>query len=387
MQTDPEPSTRRIARKRARRQKQPDEFLSLWPNLYIFHFLRGRILTAIRLSQSVAAGISARPDESNFGLALMADAFGEGSGPLARDVHKFRIRGNLIQHRKDALRFRQQAAIEVGFELQKRVVDSQPVVAHAAQDQVHVFLLPRKPLENLQKLGGGRIQRVVEFGFVDFGSGFPAESLLAKVSDFPVYIQILTLKMFQLRCKIEHLRAQRRAHLERRSARIFVELADFIRGGIRILLHGDLTEFRRAGFEDAAKSQLRASGSGRRVGRAGRHASQSEQQSDSQKRNFHRVDRIRGSLFRVAPPVRLAVVLPGAPAPATKARGRTTAAASGKPNRIFTCSACKWHNATASASAASAGSGVSVMDSSALTIICICRLSACPLPVTDAFTS
>src|SRR5882724_6541634 len=200
MQTDPEPSTRRIARERARRQKQPDEFLSLWLNLYIFHFPRGGILTATRLSQSVAAGISARPDESSFGLALMADAFGEGSGPLARNVHKFRIRGNLIQHRKDALRFRQQATIEVGFELQQRVVDSQPVVAHPARDQVDVLLLARQPLENLQKLRRGRIQRVVEFGFMDFGAGFPAERLLAKVCDFTLYIQILTLKMFQLRC-------------------------------------------------------------------------------------------------------------------------------------------------------------------------------------------
>ena len=36
---------------------------------------------------------------------------------------------------------------------------------------------------------------------MDFGAGFPAERLLAKVSDFPVHIQILTLKMFQLRGK------------------------------------------------------------------------------------------------------------------------------------------------------------------------------------------
>jgi len=70
----------------------------------------------------------------------MTDAFGEGPGPLPRYIYKFRIRGNLIQHRKDALRFRQQAAIEIGFELQQRVVDSQPVVRHAPHDQIDVFL-------------------------------------------------------------------------------------------------------------------------------------------------------------------------------------------------------------------------------------------------------
>src|SRR6267143_1413857 len=193
--------------------------------------------------------------------------------------------------------------------------------------------------------------------------------------------------MSQLRGKVEHFCAQPRAHLERRSARILVELANFISGGIRILLHGNLDELRGAGFEDAAKSQLCASGSGRAVSRAGRQANQSEQQSDAQKRSFHRVDRMRGSLFRVAPPVRMTVVTPGAPAAAPRARGRTTALPSGKPNRLLAWSACKWHNATASASAASAGSGVSVMESSARTIICICRLSAWPWPATEAFTS
>jgi len=87
----------------------------------------------------------------------MADAFGERPGPLACDIHKFRIGGNLIEHRKDALRLRQQAAIEVRFELQQSVVNAQPVVAHAARDQVYMFLLPRQTLENLQKLRRGRI--------------------------------------------------------------------------------------------------------------------------------------------------------------------------------------------------------------------------------------
>src|SRR6266850_7769985 len=207
-------------------------------------------------------------------LTLMADAFGEGPRPLACDIHKLRIRGNLIQHRKDALRFRQQAAIEIGFELQQRVVDSQPVVAHPARDQVDVLLLACQSLENLQKLRRRRIQRVVEFGFMDFGAGFPAERLLAKVGDFTVYIQILTLTMFQLRCKIEHLRAQRRAYLERRSTGILVELAYLVRGSVRIFTHRNLNEFRRAGFEDAAKSQLRGTGGGGGICRPGRKRSQ-----------------------------------------------------------------------------------------------------------------
>ena len=36
--------------------------------------------------------------EQGLTLALMADALGEGPRPLARDIHEFRIGGNLIQN-------------------------------------------------------------------------------------------------------------------------------------------------------------------------------------------------------------------------------------------------------------------------------------------------
>src|SRR5467141_1288339 len=165
-------------------------------------------------------------------LTLVANALGERSGPLAGDVHETGITGDLIEHGQDALRFRQKAAVEIGFELQQGVVNSQPVVSHSPRNQVDVFLLPREPFEYLQKLRRGRIQRVVESSFVDFGTGFPAESLLAKVGDFPVDIQILALKMFQLRGKINHLRAQPGAYLERRRAGILVQLAYFVSCGV-----------------------------------------------------------------------------------------------------------------------------------------------------------
>jgi len=56
----------------------------------------------------------------------MADAFGEGTRALPRDVDKMGIAGDLIEHRQNALRLRQKAAVEIGFKLQQGVIDSQP---------------------------------------------------------------------------------------------------------------------------------------------------------------------------------------------------------------------------------------------------------------------
>ena len=78
---------------------------------------------------------------------------------------------------------------------------------------------------------------------MDFGAGFPSKGLLAEIGDLAVYIEILSLEMFELRRQIEHLRAPCRAHLKWQRAGVFVQLADFIRGGIRIFSHRDLDEF------------------------------------------------------------------------------------------------------------------------------------------------
>jgi len=47
----------------------------------------------------------------------VADALGEGAGPLAGDIHKPGIASDLIEHGQDSLWFREKAAVEIGFEL------------------------------------------------------------------------------------------------------------------------------------------------------------------------------------------------------------------------------------------------------------------------------
>src|SRR5256886_17132346 len=79
-------------------------------------------------------GRTARADENRFDLALMANAFGEGPGPLSRDVHKPGVPRDLIENGQDPLWFRHKAAVEVGFELQQGVIDSQAVRFHGPRD-------------------------------------------------------------------------------------------------------------------------------------------------------------------------------------------------------------------------------------------------------------
>src|SRR5437773_6812753 len=66
-----------------------------------------------------------------FPYTTLFRSLGEGTGALAGDVHEPGIAGDLVKHRQHPLRFRQKAAVQIRFELQQSVVDSQAVVFHA----------------------------------------------------------------------------------------------------------------------------------------------------------------------------------------------------------------------------------------------------------------
>ncbi len=53
----------------------------------------------------------------------MAEALGERAGALAGDIHKAGISGNLIEQGEKALRFREKAAVQIGFKLQQSIVE------------------------------------------------------------------------------------------------------------------------------------------------------------------------------------------------------------------------------------------------------------------------
>ena len=71
----------------------------------------------------------------------MTNAVGKSAGALPADINKAGIACDLIQSGQGALRLWQQFVIEVGFKLQKSIVDAQTVVFHAAFKQSDQFLL------------------------------------------------------------------------------------------------------------------------------------------------------------------------------------------------------------------------------------------------------
>lgn len=162
------------------------------------------------------------------GLAVVAvaDAFGYGPGALSGDLDKTGIGSDLVESRKGSLRLGEQVAIEVGFELEKGIVDAEAVIFHAALKEHDQFLLAGQTFEDLEELGGGGVERVVESGFVGFGALLPTERLFAEVGDFAVDVEVLILEVIHLRGEFEHFGAQGCSDFEGGLAGIVVELAD-----------------------------------------------------------------------------------------------------------------------------------------------------------------
>jgi len=79
----------------------------------------------------------------------VANAFGESAGALAADFNEAGIAGDLVECGERALRFGKKFVIQVGFKLQKSVVDAEAVVLHAALEQRNELLLAGQTFENL----------------------------------------------------------------------------------------------------------------------------------------------------------------------------------------------------------------------------------------------
>ena len=190
----------------------------------------------------------------------------ERSCALAGNIDKSRIISDFIQHRQSTLRLWQQLVIQIALELQQGIVDAQPVITHAASEEHDVFLLARQSFKDLKQLRSRRVHRVIEFHFVNFPALFPAKRFLAQIGNFPVNVQILSLEIIQLSRQVEHVGPKSCADVKRRWSRIFVELANVVRRGTRVLRHNDFDKFRRTGLKDAAERELSGI---RRLGRWG----------------------------------------------------------------------------------------------------------------------
>ena len=87
-------------------------------------------------------------------VARSADTLGERPGAGTRDLHEVRIRGDLVEHGQEALRFGQEPVVHVRFELAQGIIDAEAVVFHAPLEQDQITLLPGQTLEDLHELVG-----------------------------------------------------------------------------------------------------------------------------------------------------------------------------------------------------------------------------------------
>lgn len=184
-------------------------------------------------------------------LGRMPEALGQGPAALAGDLDEAAVVGDLLEERQGMLGFRQFALVQVTFKLQERVVDPETVVLHAALKKIDEFLLAGQTFANLQKLRGGRVERVIEFDLAGFRPVVPAESFFTQVGNLAMHVQIQALEIVEFRNQLENPAAQRRTHVKGQSAGIFVQLADFIGGDIGIFLDADFDELRGTGFKNA----------------------------------------------------------------------------------------------------------------------------------------
>ena len=105
------------------------------------------------------------------------DAGGEVAGAGASDVYEFLIRGQLVEGGEQAFGLGEQLVVIVAFDLKQDVVHAEVVVAHGADEIGEIGGLAGETFEDVDELGGGVVECVVEIGFVLFGAFFVEQGL------------------------------------------------------------------------------------------------------------------------------------------------------------------------------------------------------------------
>ena len=160
-----------------------------------------------------------------------------------------RIRADPVKDRQDAFGLRQQRRWSMSdSNCRSASFDTQAIVFRALFEQYNVALLPGKAFEYLHELGRRGIERVIEGGFVNFGSAVVSERFLSQIYRTLLDVQIIDREVFRSAASSADLLADGRTDLEGLRPSFFFELANFV-GGFPRFGNLDLDEFRCAAFE------------------------------------------------------------------------------------------------------------------------------------------
>jgi len=95
-----------------------------------------------------------------------ADVRREVARAFPRNIDDPLVRRDLIERGQQPLGFGQQFPVVVALDLHQHVVHAQSVVLHRPLQIGEIALFARNSLEDVEQLGGGIVQRVVERYFV-----------------------------------------------------------------------------------------------------------------------------------------------------------------------------------------------------------------------------
>lgn len=190
------------------------------------------------------------------------DPRGEIVSFLARNVDEMVVRGKLVQGSEEFLGLDEEIAIVVLLNLEEHVIDAEPVVAHGAAKIGEIGLLARETFEDIEKLAGSGILRVVETDGMRHSAELILERLLTEIGNSAVHFQVDALEIAQFGGEGKDFLGDRGIDLHGLRTGIITELADVVRAGAGFV-YLDFDELGIARLEDFAKSDRGTGGCGR----------------------------------------------------------------------------------------------------------------------------
>lgn len=180
---------------------------------------------------------------------------------LAGDVDEMLVGGKLVQGSEEFLGLDEEIAIVVLLNLEKHVIHAEAVVAHGAEEIGEIGLLARETFEDIEKLVGIGILRVVETDGMRYRAELILERLLAEIGDSTVHFQVDAVEIVKFGGEGKDFLSDRRIDFHGLRTGIITELADVVGAGAGFV-YLDFDKLGIAGLEDFAKGDRGAGGGG-----------------------------------------------------------------------------------------------------------------------------
>ena len=160
-----------------------------------------------------------------------ADTGGEIVSLFAGDIDEMLVRSKLVQGSEEFLGLDEEVAIVVLLNLEENVVDAEPVVAHGAEEIREIGLLTRETFEDIEKLVGSGILRVIETYGMRYGAELILERLLTEIGNSAVHFEIDAVEIVKFGGEGKDLLSDRGIDLHGLRTGIITKLPDVVRAG------------------------------------------------------------------------------------------------------------------------------------------------------------